>query len=248
MIKLAVIGAGGYVALCVVMFLFQRSLLYFPPQGQGLAPEGEWMLNDGEVTVKVPVREHEGSRAIIYFGGNGEDVSWALREFAHIFPKHALYFMHYRGYCGSTGSPSEVAIQADAKRLFELVSTKHSQVTLVGRSLGTGVAIRLAAEQQVERLILITPYDSIVNIASSRFPLLPVRLLLLDRYDSARYAPLVTAPTRIIAAENDEVIPLRNTQSLFDLFQPGVATMQVIPGAGHNSISSVSGFYAQLTD
>jgi pimeloyl-ACP methyl ester carboxylesterase len=126
---------------------------------------------------------------------------------------------------------------ADALALFEHVRAKHPQVTLVGRSLGSGIATRLASMKAVERLVLVTPYDSMAGAASHHFPWLPVRLLLRDRYDSASYAPQVNAPTTILAAARDEVIPLSSSEALYRRFRPGVATYHVVPGVGHNDIS-----------
>ena len=87
------------------------------------------------------------------------------------------------------------------------------------------------------RLVLVTPYDSVLNLASAQFPYFPVRWLLLDKFESWRYAPAVTAPTLIIAAEDDEVIPRASTEALVAHFQGGVATLKVVAGASHNSIS-----------
>ena len=87
------------------------------------------------------------------------------------------------------------------------------------------------------RLVLITPYDSVLAIAAARFPYLPVGWLLLDRYESSRHAARVTAPTLIVAAENDEVIPRASTERLLAHFRPGIATLKVIPNGDHNSVS-----------
>ena len=85
--------------------------------------------------------------------------------------------------------------------------------------------------------MLVTPYDSLLAIAATRFPFLPASLLLLDRYESSRHAPKVTAPTLVIAAEHDEVIPRASTERLLARFAPGIATLKVIPDADHNSVS-----------
>lgn len=154
----------------------------------------------------------------IYFGGNAEDVSYSFPRFAAAFPDIAIYMMHYRGYGGSSGRPSESALHTDAKELFKMVQAKHPDVIVVGRSLGSGVAIRLASEEPVSRLVLITPFDSILNIAKRAAPFLPIGLLMQDRYESWRVAPLVRSPTLIIAADNDEIIPASNTAALFRAF------------------------------
>jgi hypothetical protein len=88
-----------------------------------------------------------------------------------------------------------------------------------------------------DSLVLITPYDSLAALAAGQFPFFPVRRLLLDKFESRRYAPKITAPTRLIAAQDDDVIPFASTQSLFEHFPKTLATLTVIPGVGHNSIS-----------
>ena len=87
------------------------------------------------------------------------------------------------------------------------------------------------------RLVLVTPYDSLQDLAAAQFPFFPVRWLLTDKYESGRYAPLVTAPTTIVAAERDEVIPRSSTDRLHARFALGVAKFIVLPGTGHNTIS-----------
>jgi pimeloyl-ACP methyl ester carboxylesterase len=152
-------------------------------------------------------------------------------------PNHALYLLHYRGYAGSSGSPSEAANRRDALALFDRARSEHAQVAILGRSLGTGLAVYLASERPVSHLVLITPFDSLEEIAAAHFPFFPVRLLLRDRYDSWRLAPAITAPTTIIAAEHDEVVPLASTERLFTRFAKGLASMKILRGVGHNSIS-----------
>ena len=113
--------------------------------------------------------------------------------------------LHYRGFSGSSGEPSEAALHQDAELLYEFVKAKHGNITVMGRSLGSGLAIRLAAIKAIEKLVLITPYDSILNLAKQRFPYLPVEWMLFDRFESWRYAPQVKAPTVILATDADQV-------------------------------------------
>jgi pimeloyl-ACP methyl ester carboxylesterase len=228
----------GYAGLCAALFAFQRSLLYYPQPRAIAAPESTMRLPAEGADLVVSVRPHDGPKAIIYFGGNAEDVSRNLESFSEVFPEHALYLLHYRGYGGSTGRPTEQANHSDAAALFRKVHALHSEVVIFGRSLGTGIAVRLASQSPASRLILVTPYDSIAEIAASAFPYVPVKWLLIDRYESGSYAPSVTIPTTIIAAENDEEIPRASTERLLSRFGKGVATMTVIQGVGHNDLGS----------
>jgi pimeloyl-ACP methyl ester carboxylesterase len=107
----------------------------------------------------------------------------------------------------------------------------------VGRSLGSGVAVWLASRRPPSRLILVTPFSSLQEIAAGQFTYFPVTWLMLDKYESWRYAPQITAPTLILQAENDEVIPGASTRALAAHFRKGLVTYQVVPGVGHNTLS-----------
>lgn len=137
------------------------------------------------------------------------------------------------------------SIIAAAFALFDAVHPEHPNVTLIGRSLGSGVAVHVAAERAVARLVLVTPYDSLVDVAEAHYPFLPNRWLMIDKYDSWKYAPQVTAPTRIIVAGNDEIIPRSSTERLRTRFVKAAVSYVVVPGADHNAISDNPG-YLQL--
>jgi uncharacterized protein len=226
-----------YAALCLALFFAQRSFIYYP-QPKSVSDNGTTLtLNVQGERVLVDTRVQTGPDAVIYFGGNAEDVSYSLPTLAGAFPDRSLYAMNYRGYGGSTGKPSEAALITDALVLFDRVHTDHPKVIVIGRSLGSGVAIHLASERPVERLVLITPYDSLLNVAATQFGFLPLRWLMLDKFESWRYAAKVTAPTRLITAQNDEVIPAASSAVLYKHFPESLATLTVIPGVGHNTIS-----------
>ncbi|SFF51962.1 hypothetical protein SAMN05518865_101141 [Duganella sp. CF458] len=230
--SLLLIVLAVYIAVCAVVFFRQRSMIYFPQ-----AFDGGTVLSLGGARVGVTLHEQPGTSAVIYFGGNAEAVGYSLAELQAAFPGQALYLMHYRGYGATPGAPTEAGLFADAQALYEYVRALHPQVTLVGRSLGSGIATRLASDKPVDRLVLVTPYDSMAGAASHHFPWLPVRLLLRDRYDSVSYAAKVNAPTTILAAERDEVIPRASSEALYRGFRSGLATFHVVPGVGHNDIS-----------
>jgi len=236
-ITFCVLAAIGYVAICGLLFAYQRSLIYYP-QPSAIDTQGTtFKLPVSGADVVVSTRPHGGHKALIYFGGNAEDVGVNLPSFSQAFPDHAIYLMHYRGYGGSTGAPSEKNIQQDARALFDKVHAEHPDTVVMGRSLGSGVAVRLASQRPASRLVLITPYDSLQELAAAQFSVFPVKWLLLDKYESWRYAPRITVPTLIVAADHDEVIPRSSTDLLFTRFNKGVATFEIVPGTSHNTIS-----------
>lgn len=246
MSAIAAIALVAYVVVCAALFLLQRSLIYFPQPRSAVAGASILTLPVDGADVVITVRERSGPSALVYFGGNAEDVSQSLAPLTAAFPDRALYLMHYRGYGGSSGAPSETALVADALRLFDRAQAQHANIVVIGRSLGSGVAIQLARARPAERLVLITPYDSLQDLAARQFPYMPVRWLLRDKFESGRFAAKITAPTLLIAAENDEVIPRSSTDALHARFAAGVASLRVVSGTGHNTISSVPEYTALL--
>ena len=229
-----------YGAACIALFAFQRSLIYAPQANAFDTPSSTRILPVPGADLVVSVRPHAGQKALIYFGGNAEDVSANLASFSRAFPDHALYLLHYRGYGGSSGKSSEEVLRADAQALFDTVYAEHPDIAVVGRSLGTGVAIGLASQQPASRLVLVTPYNSLQEIAAQQFPYFPVHWLLTDKFESWRYAPKIRIPTLLLGAEIDEVIPRASTERLNAAFAKGIASLVIIPGVGHNTISNTT--------
>ncbi|SFU52896.1 alpha/beta hydrolase [Pseudoduganella namucuonensis] len=246
--KLAALAALGYLGLCAALFVFQRSLIYMPPPASPVEGADVVALPVDGAELRVTVRDRQGARALVYFGGNAEDVNLGLPDLAAAFPERAIYLMHYRGYGGSTGSPTERALVADALVLFDKARARHGSVIVMGRSLGSGVAVQVASRRPVAGLVLVTPYDSVQTLAARLFGYIPVGTLLRDKFESWRYAPRVAAPTLILAAEHDEVIPRASTESLLASFPSPVATLRIVPGTGHNTISLSPEYVRLLRD
>jgi pimeloyl-ACP methyl ester carboxylesterase len=234
-----------YLLACGWLYVSQRGLLYYPVRTSAGNLAAAQALPGRDARVLYSARATTARDAVVYFGGNAEDVAAGLPDLADAFPGHAVYALHYRGYAGSAGTPSEPALAGDALALFDLVRRRHPRVLLVGRSLGSGLAVQVAARREVVRLVLVTPYDSIANVGQAHYPWLPVRWLARDRYDSAALAPRVRAPVRVLTARFDQVIPRANTRALVAAFAPGQAAERVFD-AGHNDISAAPGYDAAL--
>jgi uncharacterized protein len=240
----AALIATVYLAICGLLYWSQRAYIYYPVPRHAEVPS--FVLKRGDADVVVSTNRIDGPQAVLYFGGNAEDVSQVVGPLARAFPGRTVYAMHYRGYGGSSGTPSEQALVADASRLFEQVATDHRGIVLVGRSLGSGIAIQVAAAHQAERLVLVTPYNSIVELAADRFRLFPVGLLLQDKYESWRYASRIRVPTTLIVANRDQVIPNASSKKLAGRFAPGIASVVEFPDAGHNDVSNLPGYAEAL--
>lgn len=233
----AAVVALLYLALCVAFYVFQRSLLYHPTAPGALPGDATVVtLPVADAQLRVLALGEGRPNAVVYFGGNAEDVSYRVGDLKRAFPGHALYLLNYRGYGGSTGEPSEPALVADGVALLDFVGKRHAHVQVVGRSLGSGVAVQVASQRKVDRLVLVTPYDSIAEVANVHYGYFPVRWLVQDKFESWRFAAKVSAPTTIIAASDDTVIPLAHTRRLFERFAPGRAIMHTVKGVDHQTI------------
>ena len=225
-----IVAFGGW------LYATQRSQIYFPtPETESAVAQVLWIESAGE-RLKVWAVERPGPRALLYFGGNADDVAGHIESFVAAFPEHSLYLVNYRGYGGSSGRPSEIGLVKDALAVFDHVKLRHADVSVMGRSLGSGVAVQLAAARPVSRLVLVTPFDSLVNVAKEYFRWLPVGLLMRDRYDSASRAHTVQAPVLIVIAGEDEIIPRARSEALAEAFAPGQVQVVVVPGVGHNTL------------
>ena len=242
LIALAALLYGG---VCLAMYLGQRQEIYHPEATWRVQQPPDFeLVNDG-VRLRGWVVNPGRGKALIYFGGNGERIEDSRGDLAQWFPDRTIYLLPYRGYAASEGKPSEQALVSDALALFDRVTPSHTAVAVVGRSLGSGVATRLAASRPVERLVLITPFDSLVRVAQGYFPWLPVSALMQDRFESWRYVNDIHCPVLVIRAEDDEVIPAQRTLTLLKAFGRA-PTVQVVADAGHNDVQDHADYRVSL--
>ena len=245
MLKTLVIFAVVFYAIAVaVMYFAQRRFIYFPdptrttPRAAGFANVVERIIAtpDGEKIVAWYGKAAAGQPTLLYFHGNGGALELRAGRIAKYLDRgRGLFMMSYRGYSGSTGSPSEAANVADAKLAYEALvedGVSPDDIILYGESLGTGVAIEVAAEKKVAGVILDSPFTSIVERAAQLYPWLPVSLLLQDRYDSIQRIRDVHVPIFILHGEADDIIPVDMGRRLFQAANEP-KEIQTLPGAGH---------------
>ncbi len=195
-----------------------------------------WEVNPGQ------------KRALVYFGGNGEDVQEMVEPLSSNFPEHTSYLLAYRGYGASDGKPSERVLTADALAVFDYAAKQHrGSVDVVGRSLGSGVAVQVAACRRVRRLVLITPFDSMAALAAEHYPRLPARPLLLDRWDSAAVAHELRAPVLVVRAGRDKLVFPSSTDRLLEALpaEPRVLNMS---RRGHNTVDAAPTFWPAIVE
>ena len=236
---LIVVLMGVYLLVGTLLYLLQRDFLYFP--SPVVAHEYETQtLSVGEAELEIIVLNSGMQTAILYFGGNGEAVVNNADNFSAVFPDKTVYLVNYRGYSGSSGTPTESNLFADAQLVFDKFSDKHQSISVIGRSLGSGVATHLASIRDIDKLVLVTPYNSIANIAQDQYPMFPIGLMLKDKYNSAAKVKDISAPTLILLAEYDNVVPRKYSERLISEFDASQVSVNIIKNTDHNSLSNTA--------
>jgi len=245
------------VAVPAVAWLTQEGMIFFPqPVGPSAhlltarASAFEVVAADGTHLRGWVIKGAPApAPAVIYFGGNAEEVSWTLSDL-HWPREWAIVSVNYRGYGASEGKPSEIALKSDALAIYDAVAKREEidpkRVVVFGRSLGTGVATHLAAQRPVAGAVLASPYDSMTAIGKLHYPYLPVSLLLRHPFDAAAEAKSNRMPLLAIVGDADTIIPPSRSRALFDAWA-GPKTWLVIPGADHNDLGVRDEFWEGVT-
>ena len=216
-----------YVGMAAILYFSQRSMMYFPetvhttPTQAGFPEAEEVTLTaaDGARLVAWHVAPREGRPIVLYFHGNGGALHYRVERFRKLVRDGiGLLGLEYRGYAGSSGSPSEAGLIADGEAAYAFAAARYpgKQIVLWGESLGSGVAVALAAEKPVGRVILEAPFTSAVAVAGLRYWYLPVRLLMKDQYRSDERIEKITAPVLILHGAHDHVVPFAMGERLFE--------------------------------
>jgi hypothetical protein len=242
---IALIAFGG---LTAVMYFAQRKLMYFPetartaPAAAGFPAAEEVILDttDGERVIAWHVPPRGGNPVVLYFHGNGGALRYRVQRFRDLIRDgNGLVALSYRGYGGSTGSPTEAGLLADAEAAYAFAAARYPPERLVlwGESLGGAVAIALAARQKVGRLVLEAAFTSAADIGASVYWFLPVRLLMQDQFRSDQRIGQVKAPLLFLHGTNDNVVPLAFGERLFALANEPKRMVR-FPGGGHNDLDA----------
>lgn len=244
-VLIAVLGYSGLLAL---MYFFQRSLMYFPdpsrtpPAQAGLAQAEEITLrtSDGETLVAWHVPPRGGKPVVLYFHGNGGGLNLRVGRFSWLIADGTgLLALSYRGYGGSTGSPSETGLIRDAQAAYDFAVTRYppERVVLWGESLGAAVAIALATGQRAGGLVLDAPFTSAADVGAAVYPFVPVRWLIKDPFRSDQRIARVHAPLVILHGERDRVVPIAHGERLFELANEP-KELRRFPDANHDDLDA----------
>jgi fermentation-respiration switch protein FrsA (DUF1100 family) len=241
----AVVAYVGFVGL---LYLAQRGLMYpgegvrTMPAAAGFAQAAEEMLTtaDGEKVIVWHVPPKGEGPVVLYFHGNGGALRHRVKRFASLAADGiGLVALSYRGYGGSSGSPTEEGILNDARAAYAFATERYPSGRIVawGESLGTGVAVAIAAEHDLAKVVLEAPYTSTADIAAAVYPIVPVRYLMKDQFRSDERIARVKEPVLVLHGDRDTIIPIEFGQRLFALV-PGVKRFALFPGGAHEGLDA----------
>jgi fermentation-respiration switch protein FrsA (DUF1100 family) len=245
----------GWLALIAVVlagvpaaaWLAQDRLVFFPQplDAPRRMPEGilplELAADDGSrLRGWIRVADTTPAPTLLYFGGNAEEVSWTLAD--PRWPRDwSVVAINYRGYGTIEGKPGEAALVADALAIHEAVAARpdidRSRIVAVGRSLGAGVAVQLAAARPLRGVVLVSPFDSLVELGRTHYPWLPVSALLRHRFDGIDAARAARMPLLTIVAEHDGVVPVERSRALHAAWAGPKAWLSV-PASDHDTVGA----------
>jgi uncharacterized protein len=228
--SLLLLGLLAYLGLAALLYFAQRALMYFPetarlaPAAAGVPGAEEVVLDtaDGEKVIAWYVPPRGEKPIVLYFHGNGGSLrlrAWRFRELTS--DGTGLLALSYRGYGGSTGRPTEAGLLQDARAAYAFAAARYPADRIVpwGESLGTGVAVALAAERPVGRVVLESPFTSTADVAAKIYFFIPVRLLMKDQFRSDERIDAVTAPVLVLHGERDNVVPIAFGERLYAMIR-----------------------------
>lgn len=235
-------SALGYFYFC------QRSFIFIPQPGAFVYQDHAFEVNVDGVNLQGWVLNEGCDSVLFYFGGNNENIQMNIARFERWFPDYTIYLVNYRGYGKSGGKPSEAALFNDALCLYDRFAEKYNTIGVIGRSLGSGVANHLASMRRVDRLALVTPYDSINNVGRKKYWYMPVGWLLQDKFESWRKVDKITASTIVFTAVGDDVIPNERTENLLHYFKQTKPRVIAIEDTTHGLVMNHPRFAVRIQD
>ncbi len=242
-----------YAAIVALTALNQRNMQYFPrtqriaPEMVGLPDMREVLLETADgvnlVTWRHPPAPDKPT--VLYFQGNGGSSADRADRFADLIGAgFGIFAPSYRGYGGSGGSPTETGLLADGLAAYDhLAEMRDGPIVVYGESLGSGIAVHVAAHRDVAALALESPFTSALDVARNAYPVLPVSFLMKDRYHSDRLINKVSCPLVVIHGVDDNVVPFRLGKALFELANDPKRFVAV-PNGGHNDLWRRGAFQA----
>lgn len=256
--KLLLVALGLYIMIGTSLYLLQEKLLFHPTV---LAQDYKYsfkypfeelfLKTDDDAVINALHFKAEASKGVIlYFHGNAGDLSrWGIITEYFVAKGYDVLVMDYRTYGKSIGKLSETAMYNDAQMCYDYLKKSYTEenITIYGRSLGTGITTKLAAENNPKQIVLETPYYSIVDVAKSRFPIVPVKYLMHYKFLSHNYFNKVNCPVTIFHGTDDLVVPYESAQKLFVTKNPEQnISFITIENGGHNNLIDFEAYHQRI--
>ncbi len=244
--KTAILAGSVWLGAFALLAIGQRDVLYVPagepvsPGAAGLSGVDEFKLTtpDGEHLTTWAKTAEPGKPTILYFHGNSGTLAVRANRFGKFLSEGwGLFAISYRSFNGSSGAPTEAHNIADAKFAFDTLRERGvtpSSIIAFGESLGTGVAVQVAAARPVGGVVLDSPYTSIPDVAALSYPIFPVHLAVIDQYDTQAHIANIKAPLLIFHSVNDQIIPVEMGRHLAEI-APGRKRIVIDPEGQHVS-------------
>ncbi len=244
--RLAVIGSGLYLSMAVALYALQTPMIYLNgaphrhPDEVGLPQVREETIrtSDGESLVAWWSPPKDRRLVVLDLQGQGGGPSWRADRIRHFIDAgYGILTVAYRGFAGSTGEPSEHGLTTDALAAYRWLLDKGyagARIVVFGESLGSGVAVQLAARVEAAAVVLDSPFTSLVEVAQARFPLFPARWIMRDRFDSLARIGELKAPLLVVHGDRDAAVPYALGKRLYEA-AGGNKRMVTLAGGGHTA-------------
>ena len=246
----------------VLLYFIQDQMIFYPQKiNQSDLEAIKKYQNVKEINLKtrdsieikgwfIDNRSTEKTKILFYFGGNAEEVSYMIPEVTK-FKNCSIVLMNYRGYGQSQGKPNENNLCGDALVIYDyfigLPENKDSKIIIMGRSIGTGVAVFLAKNRKCDGVVLVSPYNDFKSLAQYHFPCLPVSAVIKYKFNSGERAPSIKSPLMIMLGTGDKTIPPQQSRLLAQKWG-GRVTIKEFEGADHNILSTYSEYWKFIND
>jgi len=222
------LGLITYFIVLAYIYFFQRNLLYHPSdngyQGDEIKFDYKEIFIQNKNGIKLKAWIHEkdliNKKTIVFFHGNAGNLrnrNYKLNELSKFDVNFLI--VAYRGFSGNQGKPSEQGLYEDARSTLDwlkIKDVKEKNLILYGESLGTAVAIEIAQNKNLAGIILESPFTSMVELAQKYYPVLPVKFLLKDKYETIKKLPNINSPILVLHGKLDNIVPFSMGEKLFE--------------------------------
>jgi len=252
--KILILVLGLYIMIGTSLYFIQEKFLFRPTVLSqdykfNFSHDFEELFfktDDHAVINALHFKVENPKGVILYFHGNAGDLSrWGIITEYFVEKDYDVLVMDYRTYGKSTGILSEQALYSDAQFCFNYIKNNYSEkdITVYGRSLGTGIATYIASENNFKQLILETPYYNIKDVATHRFPMFPIKYLLNYKLSSNLFIKNVKCPISIIHGTDDNVVPFNSGKKLFEVSIKDKTSFTKVEGGNHNNLIEFESYH-----